>query len=103
MKIIAEEIQGIMKENRVPVFGMGPSDVLEKAPSGARPTETLAGARSIFCMGIPMPRGLFRSGSRSLPAYWRAAAVTYRQMDWILLEACRAIEEAGGSAVPLYG
>ncbi|MBW1785137.1 MAG: hypothetical protein JRK53_00750 [Deltaproteobacteria bacterium] len=103
MNDIAQRIQGIMEENHVPVFGMAPSHALEDAPSGNRPTETLTGTKSVFCMGIPMPRGLFLCGSRSLATYWRAAAVTYRQMDWTLLQVARAVEEDGGSAVPLYG
>jgi hypothetical protein len=103
MDDIAERVKKLMEEHHVPVFGMGPSRALENATSGATPGETLKDAKGIFCMGIPMPKGLFQCGTRSLPTYWRAAAITYRQMDWILLQAARAIEEAGGAAVPLYG
>ena len=103
MNDIVQKIQKIMHENHVAVFGTAGSGPLEKAPSGYRPTDTLTDAKGVFCMGIPMPRGLFMSGPRALAAYWRTAAVTYRQMDWILLQVARVIEEDGGVAAPVFG
>ena len=57
----------------------------------------------MLCMGVPFPKGVFQYGARSNEAYWRAASVYYRDVDAILMQAARIIEEQGVVAVPVFG
>ena len=63
----------------------------------------LSSAQSILCFGLPVPKGVFKSGERSEWMYWRAANVYYRNIDIILTMAAAMIEEKGEIAVPVYG
>jgi epoxyqueuosine reductase len=101
MTKIIEEIASLFVLNNVPVFGMGDAASLENEPSGYRPSDMFASARSILCFGIPVPKGIFKSEERSQWMYWRAANVYYRNIDMLLMRVCNIIEEKGEVAVPI--
>ena len=76
---------------------------METEPTGYPPPDLLPGAKSLICLGLPVPRGMFKSRERSLRLYWRTANITYRRIDALLLQAACLIEEKGGTAVPVFG
>ncbi len=102
MKEIMEEMKNLLSQNHIPVFGIAKASSLEKEPSGYRPSDMLASAKSILCFGIPVPKGIFKSEERSEWMYWRAASIYYRNIDMVLMRACSIIEEKGEVAVPIY-
>jgi epoxyqueuosine reductase QueG len=103
MKDMAEKIKALFLDSKFSVFGMARASLLEDEPSGYRPSDLLPGARTILCVGTPFPRGIFMSPGKEEQTYWRSAAVYYRHMDAILLQAAGMIEEDGEMAVPVYG
>ncbi len=103
MKEVIEEIKRFFSDNHIPVFGIAKAASLEKEPSGHRPLDMLASAESILCLGIPVPRGIFKCKERSEWIYWRAANIYYRNIDGILMRAASILEEKGEVAVPVYG
>ncbi|MBM4325014.1 MAG: epoxyqueuosine reductase [Deltaproteobacteria bacterium] len=103
MNQIVEEIKRLFFQSQIPVFGIARSSSLEDEPSGYRPSDMLPSAESILCCGIPVPKGIFKSGERSAWMYWRAANIYYRNIDMVLNRACSTIEEKGEVAVPVYG
>jgi epoxyqueuosine reductase len=103
MRKIIEELKKLFTQNNIPVFGIDKASSLENEPSGYRPSDMLASAKSILCFGIPVPKGIFKSEERSEWMYWRAASVYYRNMDAVLMRAASIIEEKGEVAVPVYG
>jgi len=103
MKEITEKIKAFFLGNDIPVFGIAAASSLETQPSGCRPSDLLAGAKSILCVGIPFPKGVFQAAGKAEQMYWRAAAVYYRHLDSILMRAACVIEETGATAVPVYG
>ena len=103
MDEIMEKIKGFFLSNNITVYGIAQSSSLENEPSGCRPSDVLPGARSVLCMGMPFPKGIFRSPGRAEQMYWRSAAVYYRHIDAILMQAANVIEENGETAVPVYG
>jgi len=98
-----ERIKAFFLDNKINVFGIAQASSLETEPSGYRPSDVLAGAKSILCVGIPFPKGIFQCAGRAEHMYWRAAAVYYRHIDAILTRAAGLIEEQGEIAGPVYG
>ena len=103
MDKVIEEIGGIFRQNGVPLFGFGPASPLEDAPPRYRPADYLSSAKSIVCLGIPVPRAVFRCGGRANDVYGRAVNIYYRKMDSLLLQAACALEDAGHPALPVFG
>lgn len=103
MTKIIEEITNLFTLNNIPVFGITSAKSLENEPLGYRPSDMLASAESIICLGIPVPKGIFKCQERSEWMYWRAANIHYRNIDAALMRACSMIEEKDEVAVPVYG
>jgi len=103
MNTVVEEIGGIFKQNGIPVFGFGPASLLENAPPRYRPADYLPSAKSIICLGIPVPRAIFRCNERSNDAYGRTVNIYYRKMDALLLQAACILEDSGELALPVFG
>ncbi len=103
MTKIIEEITNLFSRNNIPAFGIANAGLLESEPSGYRPSDMLSSAQSILCFGLPVPKGVFKSGDRSEWIYWRAANIYYRNIDAVLLRACNILEEKGEVAVPVFG
>ena len=103
MKEIIEEMTNLLSQNNIPVFGIAKASSLENEPSGYRPSDMLASAKNIVCLGIPVPKGIFKCQGRSEWMYWRAANIYYRNIDMVLMRLASIIEEKGEIAVPVYG
>lgn len=103
MEEIIEELAGLFTLNNIPVFGIANAASLENAPSGYRPSNMLSSGQSILCLGIPVPKGIFKCQERSEWMYWRAASVYYRNIDMVLMKACNIIEKKGEVAIPICG
>jgi len=103
MNEISEKIEAFFLTNNIHVFGTAPASSLETESSGYRPSDVLPGARSILCLGIPFPKGIFKCIGKAEQMYWRAAAVYYRRIDAVLMQAAVIMEEQGDIAVPVYG
>ncbi len=103
MDAILEQIKGLFVRHDVPVFGVAGSSRLEDAAHGYRPSDLLASTQSVLCLGVPVPKGVFTCKERANETYWRAANIYYRNIDAILMQVARIIEETGETAVPVYG
>jgi len=103
MRKIVEELKKFFLRNNVKIFGIAKAALLQNEPLGYRPSDMLASAKSILCLGIPVPKGIFKCQERSEWMYWRAANIFYRNIDAVLMRACSMIEEKGEIAVPVYG
>jgi epoxyqueuosine reductase len=103
MKEIMEEMTNLLSQNHIPVFGIAKASSLENEPLGYRPSDMLASAKAILCLGIPVPKGIFKCQGRSEWMYWRAANIYYRNIDAVLMRVASIIEEKGEIAVPIYG
>jgi epoxyqueuosine reductase len=98
-----EEIKKFILQNNIPVFGINAAESLQNEPRCYRPSDMLPEARSILCLGIPIPRGIFRCKERSEWMYWRAANIYYRTIDATLMKVCSLLEAKEEVAVPIYG
>jgi hypothetical protein len=103
MNDIKEKIGALFQSNNISVFGTAPASSLETESSGNRPSDVLPGANSILCLGIPLPMGIFKCVGKAEQMYWRAAAIYYRRIDAMLMQAAVIMEEQGDIAVPVYG
>jgi len=99
---IIEGMMNLFAQNHIPVFGIAKAASLEKEPLGYRPSDMLASAESILCLGVPVSKGIFKCKERSEWMYWRAANIYYRSIDAVLMRACSIVEEKGEVAVPIY-
>ena len=97
------QLKAFFPENNISVFGFAPASSLETEPPGSRPSDLLPGAETLICLGLPIPRGIFKSRGKALRLYWRTANIYYRQIDALLLQAARLLEENGETAVPVFG
>ena len=102
MKEIIEEMKNLFGQNNIPVFGITNASSVQGEPSCHRPHDMLASARTILCLGMPVPKGIFKCEERSEWMYWRAASIYYRNIDMVLMRACSVIEGKGEVAVPIY-
>jgi len=98
-----EEIKQFILQNNVPVFGISAAESLQNEPRCYRPSDMLPQARSILCLGMPIPKGIFRCKERSEWMYWRAANIYYRTIDTTLMKVCSILEAKEEVAVPIYG
>ncbi|MBM4327008.1 MAG: hypothetical protein FJ118_07575 [Deltaproteobacteria bacterium] len=103
MNELTEKIKAFLLSKDIPVFGIASVSSLANEPLGYRPSDILTGAQSILCAGIPFPKGIFQTAEKAEQTYWRAAAINYRQLDALLIQASLVIEEDGAVAVPVYG
>jgi epoxyqueuosine reductase QueG len=103
MEKTVEEIRALLLGQGIPVFGIAESSLMENEPQNYRCSDALASAKSILCIGMPFPKGVFYSERNSNETYWRAANIYYRNIDMILLRIARMIEEKGEVAVPVFG
>jgi len=87
----------------IPVFGIAESALMENEAANYRGSDILSSAKSILCIGMPFPKGIFYTGQRMNETYWRAANIYYRNMDMVLLQIARMIEEKGEVAAPVFG
>jgi len=102
MKKMIEEMKNLFALNHIPVFGITDASSLKNESFGYRPYDMIASAESILCLGIAVPKGIFKCQERSEWMYWRAASIYYRNIDAVLMRACSIIEEIGEVAVPIY-
>jgi epoxyqueuosine reductase len=98
-----EEIKKCFFQNDIPVFGISAAESLQNEPRRYRPSDMLPQARSILCLGMPIPKGIFRCKERSEWMYWRAANIYYRTIDATLMKVCSILEAKEEVAVPIYG
>lgn len=104
MNGLLEKIKEFTARHDIPVLGIGKASHLENsAPQGYRPSDLLPAAKSLLCLGIPVPKGIFKCGARVNETYWRAANTYYRNIDAMLMQLGRIIEETGETAIPVYG
>jgi epoxyqueuosine reductase QueG len=103
MERTVEEIRALLGGQGVPVFGIAESRLMENEAEPYRCSDTLASAKSILCIGMPFPKGVFYSKLRPHETYWRAANIYYRNVDMILMGIARMIEKKGEVAVPVFG
>jgi epoxyqueuosine reductase QueG len=102
VKEIIEEMTNLFTRNNIPVFGIAGVEFLQHEPSHYRPVDMLLQAKSILCLGMPVPKGIFKCQERSESMYWRAANIYYRNIDAVLMQACSIIEEISEAVVPIY-
>jgi len=103
MEKAVAKIRAFLAGQGVPVFGIAESRLMENEAQNYRCSDTLASHKSILCIGMPFPKGVFYSKQRTNETYWRAANIYYRNIDMILLQIARMIEERGEVALPVFG
>lgn len=103
MEKAVKEIRELLVGQGIPVFGIAESTLMENEAHNYRCSDILASAKSILCIGVPFPKGVFYSKRNTNETYWRAANIYYRNLDMILMRIARMIEEKGEVAVPVFG
>jgi len=103
MEDVVKRIEALLVGQGIPVFGIAQSRLLENEPQNYRCSDMLPSAKTMLCIGMPFPKGVFRSKRNIRETYWRAANIYYRNIDMILMRIARMIEEKGAVAVPVFG
>lgn len=70
------------------------------APEGCRPTDILAGCKSVIVYGVALPRGLYAVPPAYIYAHFNGS-VSVSAVDDIGFRLARLLESDGGLAVPL--
>lgn len=103
MKGMMKDLEEVFRQNQIPVFGTAAASALETEAFGYRPSDVLENVRTVLCIGVPVPRGIFLARAESEALYWRAANVYYRAIDAVLMKAAAVVEDSGETAVPVFG
>jgi len=100
---VTTELKDFLLAQNVPVFGTASAATLEDLFPESAASRMLAAAKSVMCLGVPIPRGIFRSETEPEAMYWRAANVFYRHIDALSMRAAAVVEEHGEAAVSVFG
>ena len=103
MENAVEQIRDLLVRQGIPVFGIAGSALMENEALNYRCSDILSSAKSMLCIGMPFPKGIFYARQRINETYWRAANIYYRNMDMVLMRIARMIEEKGEVALPVFG
>jgi epoxyqueuosine reductase QueG len=98
-----KKIRTLLVGQGIPIFGTAASKLMEDEDVNYRCSDILPSARSLLCIGLPFPKGVFYTGRNTNETYWRATNIYYRNLDMVLLRIARLIEEKGEVAVPIFG
>lgn len=102
----SDRIQVKIKDflNSKGIYVMGTSSVgpLARVPEAFSPQAFLAGAKSIVCYGMPIPKGIVFAESSDRDLYWRFCNMAYRSLDVASNQLCMMLEERGAVALPIY-
>lgn len=94
-----ERIKEIVLKAGADVCGIANIERFAGAPEGFHPRDIFQGCRSVVVFGKRLPKGLAFVSPRIVYNY--AGDVILRELDRISYEAAIAIEDIGGTAVPL--
>jgi epoxyqueuosine reductase len=97
------DIAGILAREGVGLWGVAPSRLMEDQPAGHRPSDLVAGARSLLCLGLAVPRGIFGQPRHVVESNWRTQNLYYRKLDGLSVKLAARLEEEGERAVPVFG
>jgi epoxyqueuosine reductase len=100
---IVEKIRKIAADEQVPVWGIGRAAEMAGERPGHRPEDLLPGAQSLICLGIPVPRAVYRMPTYAVETVWRSQNLYYRRLDTLSVRIAALLEEGGERAVPVYG
>lgn len=100
---VLEAIAGVLRRAEVAVWGTGPSEPMENERTGHRPSDIVAGARSLVCFGIPVPRAVFEQRDHVVETNWRIQNLYYRRLDDLSVRVAALLEDGGEAAVPILG
>jgi epoxyqueuosine reductase len=100
---VVDKIVEMAEAEDVPVLGIGPSTEMEDEPPGYRPTDMLAGARSMICFAVPAPHGVYQASARATEMIWRSQNLLYRRLDTLSMGLAQVMEACGARAVPVFG
>lgn len=101
--MIVEDIRKIAEDEHVPVWGIGHASSMANERPGHRPEDLLPGAQSLVCLGIPIPRAVYRMPTHAVETVWRSQNLYYRRLDTLSLRLAALLEESGERAAPVYG
>lgn len=100
---LLDGIAGVLSRAEVAVWGTGPSEPMENERPGYRPSDVVAGARSLVCFGIPVPRAVFEQRDHVVETNWRIQGLYYRRLDDLSVRVAALLEDQGEAAVPILG
>jgi epoxyqueuosine reductase QueG len=97
------DMAAILARDGVELWGTAPSRAMEDERPGYRPSDLLAGARSLVGFGIPVPLGIFGQPRHLVESNWRTQNLYYRRLDELSVRLAVRLEKEGESAIPILG
>ncbi len=98
-----DDMAAILARDGVAVWGTASSAGMENERPGHRPSDFMAGARSLVGFGIPVPLGIFGQPRRLVESNWRTQNLYYRKLDQLSAQLAVRLEEEGARAIPILG
>lgn len=99
----ANRIRRMLRDENIPVFGIGPASGMADEPAGHRPEDYLPGTQSLICFGMPLPQAVYDMPIQALETAWRSQNLYYRRLDSLSLRIVALLEESEAEAIPVYG
>ncbi|KKM12753.1 hypothetical protein SY88_02520 [Clostridiales bacterium PH28_bin88] len=96
---VTSPIKGFALAAGADLVGVAPVDRLSEAPPGARPEDSLKGARTVVSLAVRIPDGLV--GETRGTNYLHGMVVSFSRLDVIAQRLAVFIEENGFRAVPV--
>lgn len=101
--ILLDDMAAILARDGVELWGTAPSRAMEDERPGYRPSDLLAGARSLVGFGIPVPLGIFNQSRHLVESNWRTQNLYYRRLDELSVRLAVRLEDQGELAIPTLG
>jgi len=103
MEMTIEFIGEFLRKRDIPLFGVASAEELDNAaPAGFRPSDVLAGAKSVIIFAKPLPRAVFLTPDAVHNKFYiRSYATYYTMMDAAANEAALMLESRGHLSLPI--
>ncbi len=101
MKNLTSELRNLLKSEGADLVGIAPASRLEGAPAGHRPTDILAGAKSVVVAGLHLTHSAYDGlpGTRLL--YTSQVYLANDILGVLSFKAARMLEAAGYNSLPI--
>lgn len=103
MKETVEEIQTLLREHHIEIYGIADSKKMANVRPGNRPEDILPDAKSILCIAVPFPKGIYAMKRNMELGYWWNSNLYFNRIENLMLQVCNILEKKGYSAMVING
>ena len=103
MNTTMQIIEDFLHHHRITIYGTCSQDKVTGNRLGYGPSDMLPLAKSVLCIGIPFPKGIYQHPKNLAMSYWWNSNLYFDMIDSLMTRLAAMIETAGHLAAPVNG